>query len=245
MRCCSLLAKQFWRGKHAKLFQRATTLFWQKVSMRYKSEPLIAMYDLLNEPNHVIYIPRLRRLYLHTLEAIRGNGDQHLVLLEGGLWGVAYMMMRPQFYRGKKIDNIVYNIHDYSGWREPKNKREASLLKTRYKVVPFILTDEITGGRFRRKNHVPIYVGEFGEKDPAWLSKKIKAYNEMKISWSFWSYKQIAYDQTRCGSGAVCIQSIDLYSKDGRAKCIAALKNRELIFNQPNMDALTGKTINK
>ncbi len=230
---------QYWKGKHAHTFQSITTLFWEKISRRYKSESLIAMYDMLNEPNHVIYIPKLRRFYLRTLQSIRST-DSHLALIEGGLWGSTYLWMRPRFFRNKNINGLVYNLHDYSGWRQPKNKREASLLRTRYRVVPFILTDEITAMRYRKKNNVPIYVGEFGEMGYDWIGKKVKLFDNLKLSWSFWSYKKMDYNG-KCESCCSSIDQIDLYSSFGREKCIADLKQRKIKFYPEMINAMTTK----
>jgi hypothetical protein len=236
---------QFWRGKHAREFQSMTLLFWKKVSERYKAEHLIAMYDLLNEPNHVIYIPRLRRFYRRMLTIIRNNNDQHLVLLEGGLWGSTYMMMRPEFYRRRHFTNLVYNLHDYSGWRQPKNKQQAVRLRMRQNIVPFILTEELTARRFQKKNHIPIYVSEFGEMGADWVGKKILTYDSLRLSWSFWAYKKIAYDGTRCASGVSCIGTVDLYSREGREKCLEALRQRKIILSEEYINAMHGKPLLK
>ena len=237
----AFLSNQFWKGRHAKLFQSLTTLLWKNISARYKNDETVAMYDMLNEPNHIIYIPRLRKFYKKTLEAIRSNGDQHLALIEGGLWGSTYMLTRPQFFRRHKINNIVYNVHDYSGWRQPKNKRQAGLLKARQNVVPFILTDELTACRFRKKNQVPVYVGEFGEMGADWVAKKILTYDSLKLSWAFWSYKKIEYHDGHCGSGLSCTEPIDFYSREGREKCLAALREKKFILSQEYINAMKGK----
>ena len=116
------LPNRFWAGKQARKWQALTTLFWNKIAQRYKVEPLIAMYDILNEPSNVKQLPKLRRFYLITMQSVRKTGDEHLVLIEGGLYGTTFLQMKPGWFKKRGFDNLVYNVHDYSGWSVPKNE---------------------------------------------------------------------------------------------------------------------------
>lgn len=68
-----------------------TVELWKKLSERYKAEPWIAGYDLINEP--AWNLPggtALRDIYGRLTNVIRGNSDNHILFIEGNWYSNDY-----------------------------------------------------------------------------------------------------------------------------------------------------------
>ena len=89
--------------------QNKTVELWKRLSQRYKDEEWIAGYDLINEPNWEI--PGgvlLRELYEKITDAIRAEGDNHILFIEGNWFANDFTGLTPPW-----DDNIVYSPHKY------------------------------------------------------------------------------------------------------------------------------------
>jgi hypothetical protein len=95
----------FWRSKKK---QEQLLEWWREVAQRYKNEPVIAAYDLINEP--LPQYPAQWYAYAQQLvDAIRAEGDTHTIVVEtdidsGELW--------------TRINDaaIIYDFHWYDPW---------------------------------------------------------------------------------------------------------------------------------
>lgn len=69
--------------------QNRLIALWTAIADRYKNESMIAAYDLLNEPTTSQSIDQWVDLAGDLIEAIRGVGDEHLIVIEplAGVWG--------------------------------------------------------------------------------------------------------------------------------------------------------------
>ncbi len=71
--------------------QQLTIRIWKNIAARYKNEPVVLGYDLLNEPiAHYFEVasvnPLLEPLYKKITAAIRGVDKNHIILLGGAQW---------------------------------------------------------------------------------------------------------------------------------------------------------------
>src|SRR5205085_12311760 len=89
---------------------------WVKLATRYKDEPIVAGYDLLNEPlpertgAAPKYKAKLESLYKRINEAIRQIDKKHMITLEGADWANDWSVF------GRRFDsNLFYQFH-YYGW---------------------------------------------------------------------------------------------------------------------------------
>src|SRR5262249_48299469 len=75
-----------------KRYQDRLVSLWVKIAERYKDEPTVAMYDLLNEPlpnrtgAAAKYKDQLEPLYTRITQAIRAVDKRHMITLEGADW---------------------------------------------------------------------------------------------------------------------------------------------------------------
>jgi endoglucanase len=161
--------------------QERTVTLWRKIAEHYKSEPVVAGYDLLNEPiAHHFDVkklnPRLEPLYQRIVKAIREVDSNHLVFLEGAQWASKFDVFGSPF-----DSKLVYSFHKY--WTDP---------------TPQVIQDYLD---FSRKYNVPLYMGESGENNDEWIRKFRETLEQNEISWCFWPYKKM--------DAASCVASIE------------------------------------
>ena len=106
-----------------------TIELWRKLAERYKDEPYIGAYDILNEPNWGFddlandknglkeehNIP-LRELYVNITNAIRSVDKKHIIIIEGNGWGNNYKGIFPLW-----DDNTVLSFHKYWNYNDTKS----------------------------------------------------------------------------------------------------------------------------
>ena len=90
-----------------------------RIATRYKDEPTVAAYDLLNEPlpkrtgAAAKYKDQLEPLYRRITKAIRAIDKRHMITLEGYDWANNWSVFSSRF-----DDNLVYQFHYYC-WDNP------------------------------------------------------------------------------------------------------------------------------
>ncbi|MDG2525744.1 cellulase family glycosylhydrolase [Stenotrophomonas sp. HITSZ_GD] len=163
--------------------QEKMIALWRKLAERYKDEPYIGAYDIINEPNwgfsdradrngckETGNAP-LRDLLVRTTAAIREVDKRHIVIVEGNCWGNNYAGV---FDEGMWDDNLVVSFHKY--W-------DATTPDTLGKVIAL-----------RDKHHVPLWLGESGENSNDWFARTIQLVENEGIGWSWWPLKKIRYN---------------------------------------------------
>jgi len=147
---------------------------WVKIAKRYKNEPVILGYDLLNEPiapyfgdNISKLNASLEPLYKKAVAAIRQVDRNHIILLGGAQWNGNF-----DVFTDWKFDNkIMYTCHRYGG--EPT----ADAIR---KIIDF-----------RNKTNLPMYMGEIGHNKDQWIASFCKTMEDNNIGYTFWPYKKM------------------------------------------------------
>lgn len=147
---------------------------WEMLAHRYKDEPIVAGYDLLNEPlpnwfsqhNH-----QLMPLYVKLIDAIRAIDSKHLIILEGLHWATDFSLFEglPADFN---LEGIVLEFHKY--WSNPDKES----------LAPYLNVSESL--------NVPLFMGEGGENNLDWYTTAFPLYERLNISWNFWTYKKMA-----------------------------------------------------
>ena len=162
------------------VFQDVTNRFWLRLSQRYKNEPRIAMYELINEPNNVPGGGQaIHSLLQRLLTTIRNNGDNHLIMIQGNGWGNNYDYLEPFTFTPNW--GLVYNAHRYwipegDDWVADPNPNQIN------RMINLV--------NFRNNHNVPVWVGETGENNNAWLRQNIVKLDQQGIGWCHWTYKR-------------------------------------------------------
>ena len=151
-------------------YQDQTVALWVALARRYRDEPVVAGYDLLNEPlpneYGTRYASELVDLYIQLTAAIREVDPNHLIIYEGTHWATDWSIFTEVWDA-----NSMLQFHKY--WSPPD----------RPSIRPFLATARDLG--------LPIYMGEGGENNPAWLQTAFQLYEDHAISWNFWPWKKI------------------------------------------------------
>jgi len=156
--------------------QDLTASLWRKIANRYRNDPIVIGYDLLNEPiapyfDTAALNQKLEPVYRKIVSAIREVDKNHLVYLGGAQWDSNFKIFGPPF-----DDKLVYTFHKY--WVPVKVEA----------IQPYL--------DFRTKYNVPIWMGESGENTDEWIDSFRKLLETNDIGWCFWPYKKL--DATSC-----------------------------------------------
>ena len=150
---------------------------WVKIAERYKNDPIVLGYDIVNEPvahyfkdvmedyNHKLYT-----FYQRVIKDIREVDPNHTIFLNGSIWSTDF-----DVFEESMGDNIVYEFHKY--W---------------FEVNQSAVQDYVD---FRDEHQVPIYIGETGENTDEWVNDFRVLLDVNHIGWCFWPYKKM--DNTR------------------------------------------------
>ena len=191
-----------WQSKAA---QQKTIALWQKLAERYKDEPAIGAYDLINEPNWGFTNPQdknglqekengpLRQLMVDITKAIRAVDTSHIIIIEGNGWGNNYNGIFPLWDR-----NLVVSFHKYWNY----NSQES--------IQHFL--------NIRHEHNVPIWMGESGENSNVWFTDAITLLERNSIGWAWWPLKKLGFNnplQVKSNKG---YEQLITYWRDGGQK---------------------------
>ena len=146
---------------------------WRAIADRYKNEPVILGYELMNEPiapyfeNVDELNAKLEAVYKKGVAAIREVDQNHIILLGGAQWNGNF---RP-FTDSKFDDKIMYTCHRYGG---PATKEA---------IQGFI--------NFRDSVGLPMYMGEIGHNTDQWQADFCQVMRDNNIGYTFWPYKKV------------------------------------------------------
>lgn len=186
--------------------QDTLTEVWQLMAARYKDEPVIWGYDILNEPreDNYVYTPDgpldWNRLAERVVAAIRRIDPDKPVIVEPAQWGSPAGL---QVFQPLAFDNIIYSVHfyapsifthqgihgrqdgiSYPGMIAGKNWDKEELRK---RLKPAL--------DFQRKYNVPIYIGEFSvvrwaDGAAQWLDEVIDIFEEYGWDWTYHAFRE-------------------------------------------------------
>lgn len=145
-----------------------TVDLWAEIARRYKDEPTVGGYDLINEtkwplPNEN---QALRELYIRITDAIREVDQNHLIFIEGNWFANDFTGLGDPW-----DDNMSYSFHKY--WNA--NDQGA---------IGWMLG-------IRNDTDCPLWLGETGENSNSWNLDCIRLMDNNDIGWSFWTLKRI------------------------------------------------------
>jgi len=147
---------------------------WVKIAERYKDEPVVAAYDLLNEPLPKAtgaadkYKHLLVPVYKHITSEIRKVDQKHMITLEGFDWSNDWSLFDKPFDA-----NVFYQFHYYC-WGRPDNLNSIDQYLNK-----------------RNELNTPIWVGETGEKGNAIYWATTQYFEANNIGFSFWPWKKM------------------------------------------------------
>lgn len=161
-------------------FRQWNIAIWRELATRYVDEPIIAAYDLLNEPlpEHFKELnPLLADVYREVTAAVREIDTNHIIMLEGAHWATDFSMIHQPLG-----DNIVMQFHKY--WSNPDTES----------IQRYIDKADELG--------IPLYMGESGENSNDWYAAAFQLYEDHGIGWNFWCWKKLNATSSPCSVNA-------------------------------------------
>lgn len=205
---------------------------WTQIARRYRDNPAVAGYDLVNEPTGT---PNSDTLYVvqdRLYRAVRAQDPTHLIFIEDGYTGLQWM----PFPAPCGWTNVVYSTHYYQfNAKSPDDHLKA--------FAGYL--DGIVKESARRQ--IPHYVGEFGLEpggNADTVATLTKAMTDKGVSWTMWTYKAIFPSGARTLWGLISnpkpVTRLDPY-RDSEAELIrksAQIRSDNLEENAPLAQAL-------
>lgn len=151
-------------------YRKLTDELWTAIAERFKDDPAVAMYDLLNEPMCDTPTTEIERrvkneyIYSRLYKTVRAADPDHIITLECIWTGFA---LPKAFLKGWK--NVVYQVHFYNN----------SDFIFRF----FVLLTRILHPT------VPLMMGEFYPHEKTTWAGCFKAMKDYNYSWMLWTYK--------------------------------------------------------
>ena len=236
-----------------KQFQDRFVALWEEFARRYRGNPVVAGYNVMNEPVTGVpygffgypYRPDwepLNRLNRRVVEAIRRIDSEHIIYLEGDRFSTLFSGLEAPF-----ADNLVYSSHNYvraclgmgpypgecGASRAQGHSNRAFWDRAKMKAD----FEQQEGTVFCRRHGVPLWVGEFGGAfDSAESGYRLKAlddqlsvFEEAGIDWTIWTWKDM---------GMMGLATVDTESDYVRAVAPVLAAKREMgtdswVPNQP------------
>jgi hypothetical protein len=166
---------------------------WRFLADRYKNEPAVAGYEIMNEPT-APNVEFLNDVHAEAASAIRKIDKRHMLFFEGNWWGTDFKGFRLP------VGNAVATCHCYF----PISHR-AVVYPNRDHNVKTMVERYANRLAFARRARVPMWCGEWGvlhAKDhaptKAIFEGKMKALDDQMSyfesighGWGMWTYKDI------------------------------------------------------
>ncbi|MGH3847955.1 MAG: glycoside hydrolase family 5 protein, partial [Pseudonocardiaceae bacterium] len=137
---------------------------WQGMAARYKSNPLVAAMDVMNEPRRTrmgwrVVAPTWGtrpRTDIATMYTTAGNlihevSPELLIICEGLDYAADLACVARHPVRLERQGKVVYSLHDYS-WFHPGEQPRAAYLEQMERAGGYLLSQQVA----------PLWIGEFG-----------------------------------------------------------------------------------
>lgn len=155
------------------VYQEAMEKLWTEIAKRYRGEPAVAAYDIMNEPQNNegyygagYYDPwkpetweMSNDIYRRMIDAVRKVDPEHVITIEG-IWRVTNLP-DPE---SEGWSNMMYQVHFYNEGKE----------------IAQLIEDTV---RYCKDYGVAVYLGEFSNLNA------LEACEAYGVSWTTWTYK--------------------------------------------------------
>lgn len=213
----------FFQGSNASRYQQTAINLWVEIARRYKDNPVVAGYDLLNEPYTSEEVKLTTRTvwdyYDKAYRAIRAVDSEHIIIMEA-TWEPS-RLPNPAEYGWT---NVMYEYHSYN--YDSQTAAENQLASINKKLNNIDKADY----------NVPSYIGEtsFFSNYDSWRAC-LQRMNDYGINYTTWTYKTTnrnsswgIYNQTSSEADIENDSYDTIYSKWSRA---GECRKNETLYN--------------
>lgn len=145
---------------------------WREIAERYKDEPTILGYELINEPiatyfdNQDELNSKLEPLHKRAVASIREVDSNHIIIIGAPQWNSNFEPLKDTAYDPQ----LMFTCHRYGG---PATKEA---------IQSYV--------DFRDSSNRPMYMGEIGHNTDQWQSEFVQVMKDNNIGYTFWPYKK-------------------------------------------------------
>lgn len=181
-------------SSQASVFRSEFVNRWKEIAKRYRNNTIVAVYDLVNEPNSDWKESSFRnynQLFYDTIQAIRSVDRNHIIALEPDHWaapmpdgGNLRILTAPRLLNNTTdpAHKIVWDYHTYKRGDFAAGDGIAAT-QSAWKAIR----------KLQLRYDVPIQVGEIGAHwgETPWLKASLDIFNQYEWSWSYWTLKEV------------------------------------------------------
>lgn len=190
---------------HERRFQDAFVGAWEKIAARYKGNPAVWGYDLVNEPVEGLVPEGLmdwRALAEHTARRVRAIDPDHAIIIEPAPWGGPEAL---DWFEPLDVPGVVYSVHMYQPHQFTHQGIHGNPEGVAYpgKVAGKEWNKEALrralkpAVEYQRDYGVHIYIGEFsairwapGESAHDYLRDVIEICEEQGWDWAYHAFRE-------------------------------------------------------
>ncbi|OJA17831.1 hypothetical protein AZE42_03323 [Rhizopogon vesiculosus] len=176
---------------------------WEELAKHYANNKWIAGYNPLNEPTdptHTAVITFYDRVY----DAIRSVDTEHAIFFDGNTFASDFSHFGDAH---KKWHNTAYSIHDYSVYGFPaspedyvSSDEQRGRMKRSYEKKRewmdqrgLCVWNGEWGPVYARQQYDGLATDAINERRYKVLKDQLAMYNQDRLSWSIWLYKDIGF----------------------------------------------------
>lgn len=151
-------------------YRELTDELWTAIATRFKDNPAVAMYDLLNEPMCDVDAGEIERrinnemIYTRLYDTVRAVDDRHIITMEA-IWTAIALPMAWT----KGWNNVVFQVHFYNN--------SNFIFNLFAWFTKFVYAD------------VPMMMGEFYPHQQTTWKNCFETLDKANYSWFLWTYK--------------------------------------------------------
>ncbi len=151
-------------------YRELTDELWTAIATRFKGNPAVAMYDLLNEPMCDVDCGEITRrinnefIYTRLYDTVRAVDEDHIITLEC-IW--TPLALPQSFLKG--WTNVVYQVHFYNN---------SNLIFNIFALITKII-----------HFNVPLLMGEFYPHKSTTWDNCFDFMDKINYNWCLWTYK--------------------------------------------------------
>lgn len=181
---------QFW---YFKIFRDQMVSLWQAIASRYKEEPYLLGYDILNEPYLIPKDDLIDQFYKDVTTAIRSVDQNHILFLEGDFFAMDFSCIHTitdeqtalafHYYPTVWEPDLFHKDYDRNQRKQEFEKVFIKLIKIREQFLRPILCGE--AGYDIDKEDLPFTMGL--------VCDTLDLFKKYMISWTLWCYKDAQF----------------------------------------------------
>jgi endoglucanase len=181
----------FWDHPH---FQDRVVHLWEAIADRYRGNPWVAGYNLMNEPadeSRAVVGPFYRRL----VQAVRAVDPDHIIFIDGNTYSTEFDVFDEPW------DNVIYTLHDYVAAGLGRGGAYPGTTDGVWIDREVVERKFLERSQYARRTGTPIYVGEFGpiytgdeaadSQRRQILADQLEVFAGHNAGWALWMYKDL------------------------------------------------------